>query len=160
MGDFTHFNEQGRARMVDVSDKPAARREAEAYGRVLVSQETFDLIRSGGMKKGDVLAVAQVAGVLGAKQTASLIPLCHPVALSGVDVAFHLDEAHLAVEIRATAKCTGGTGVEMEALTAVSTAALTVYDMCKAVQRDMVIDRICLLRKSGGKSGDFIREEC
>ena len=159
MEDFTHFNESGRARMVDVSGKAETARVAVACGRVLVSRETFELIRSGGMKKGDVLTTAQIGGVMGAKRTAELIPMCHNIPLSGVDIDFHMNEADLAVEITATAKCTGKTGVEMEALTAVSVAALTVYDMCKAVQRDMVIDGIRLLKKSGGKSGDFIREE-
>ena len=157
--DFTHFNDSGRARMVDVSEKNETARTAVAFGRVLVNRETFDLIRSGGIKKGDVLTTAQIGGIMGAKRTADIIPMCHNIALSGVDIDFTLNEAELAVEITATAKCTGQTGVEMEALTAVSTAALTVYDMCKAVQRDMVIDRICLLKKSGGKSGDFVREE-
>ena len=159
MEDFTHFNQSGRARMVDVSAKPETARSATAFGRVLVNAETFALIRSGGMKKGDVLACAQIGGIMGAKRTSEIIPMCHNVPLSGVDINFAMNEAELAVEITATAKCAGQTGVEMEALTAVSVAALTVYDMCKAVQRDIVIDRICLLRKSGGKSGDFIREE-
>lgn len=159
MEDFTHFNDSGRARMVDVSAKDETARTAVAFGRVLVNAQTFALIRSGGLKKGDVLTTAQIGGIMGAKRTADLIPMCHNITLSGVDIDFRLNEQDLAVEITATAKCAGQTGVEMEALTAVSVAALTVYDMCKAVQRDMVIDRICLLRKSGGKSGDFIREE-
>ena len=159
MEDFTHFNEHGRARMVDVSAKSETARTAVAFGRVLVNAETFELIRSGGLKKGDVLTTAQIGGIMGAKRTSEIIPMCHNVPLSGVDIEFQMNESELAVEITATAKCTGQTGVEMEALTAVSVAALTVYDMCKAVQRDIVIDRICLLRKSGGKSGDFIREE-
>ena len=159
MEDFTHFNENGRARMVDVSEKAETARSATAFGRVLVNAETFALIRSGGLKKGDVLACAQIGGIMGAKRTSEIIPMCHNVPLSGVDIDFTMNEADLAVEITATAKCSGQTGVEMEALTAVSVAALTVYDMCKAVQRDIVIDRICLLRKSGGKSGEFIREE-
>ena len=158
MEDFTHFNESGRARMVDVSDKAATARCAVAFGRVLVNRNTFDLIRSGGLKKGDVLTTAQIGGIMGAKRTSEIIPMCHNVPLSGVDIDFQMNEAALAVEITATAKFAGQTGVEMEALTAVSVAALTVYDMCKAVQRDIVIDRICLLRKSGGKSGEFVRE--
>ena len=157
--DFTHFDERGNARMVDVGSKSDTKRIAVAAGRVLVNRETFDLIRSGGVKKGDVLTVAQVAGIMGAKRTPELIPMCHPVALTGVELALYLREETLSVEIEATASCTGPTGVEMEALTAVSAAALTVYDMCKAVQRDMVIDDIRLLRKSGGASGDFVREE-
>lgn len=158
MEDFTHFNEHGRARMVDVSEKAETARTAVARGRVLVNRDTFDLIRSGGLKKGDVLTTAQIGGIMGAKRTADIIPMCHNITLSGVDIDFNMNEADLAVEITATAKCAGQTGVEMEALTAVSVAALTVYDMCKAVQRDMVIDGICLLKKSGGKSGDFVRK--
>ena len=158
MEDFTHFNVNGRARMVDVSEKAETARTAVAFGRVLVNAETFALIRSGGLKKGDVLTTAQIGGIMGAKRTSEIIPMCHNVPLSGVDIDFNMNEADLTVEITATAKCSGQTGVEMEALTAVSVAALTVYDMCKAVQRDIVIDRICLLKKSGGKSGEFVRE--
>lgn len=157
--DFTHFNEEGRAKMVDVGEKPETVRTAVAAGRVLVSKETFELIRSGGMKKGDVLTVAQVAGVMGAKRTPDIIPMCHPVALTGIDLSLHLDEARCSVEITATTSCAGKTGVEMEALCAVSIAALTVYDMCKAVQKDMVITDIRLLEKHGGVHGDFYREE-
>lgn len=159
MADFSHFNESGRARMVDVSEKNETARTAIAAGRVLVNEETFRLIKTGGMKKGDVLATAQIAGIMGAKRTPDIIPMCHPIMISGVDIDFNLNEEDLAVEIRATAKCTGVTGVEMEALTAVSVAALTVYDMCKAVQKDMVISDIRLLKKTGGKSGEFVREE-
>ena len=155
--DFTHFNEQGRAKMVNVGEKAPTRRSASAAARVLVNRETFQLIRSGGMKKGDVLTVAQVAGVMGAKRTPDLIPMCHPILIDGVDLELHLDEARCSVEICATVSCDGRTGVEMEALTAASTAALTVYDMCKAVQKDMVITDIRLLRKSGGVHGDFER---
>ena len=157
--EFTHFDDHGNARMVNVGEKAETRREAVAAGRVLVNQKTFDLIRSGGVKKGDVLTVAQVAGIMGAKRTPDLIPMCHPILLTGVDLELTLNEKDLAVEITATTRCNGVTGVEMEALTAVSAAALTVYDMCKAVQRDMVIDNIRLLRKSGGQSGDFLRKE-
>lgn len=159
MDDFTHFNEQGRAKMVDVGEKPVTHRSATAGARVLVSRETFDLIRTGGMKKGDVLTVAQVAGVMGAKRTPDLIPMCHPVAVNGIDLNLSLDEETPAVEIRATVKCDGKTGVEMEALTAAATAALTVYDMCKAVQKDIVITDLRLLEKSGGVHGDYHREE-
>lgn len=159
MADFSHFNESGRARMVDVSEKNETARTAIAAGRVLVNEETFRLIKTGGMKKGDVLATAQIAGIMGAKRTPDIIPMCHPIMISGVDIDFNLNEEDLAVEIKATAKCTGVTGVEMEALTAVSVAALTVYDMCKAVQKDMVISDIRLLKKTGGKSGEFVREE-
>ena len=156
--DFTHFNDQGRARMVDVGEKAPSRRTAVAAGRVLVSRQTFDLIRTGGVKKGDVLTVAQVAGIMAAKHTPDWIPMCHPVPLSGVDLRLWLDEARLSVEIRAEARCDGKTGVEMEALTAVSCAALTVYDMCKAVQRDMIIEEVRLLYKSGGVHGDYAAE--
>ena len=157
--DFTHFNEEGRAKMVDVGEKPESRRTAVAAARVLVSPETFALIKSGGMKKGDVLTVAQVAGVMGAKRTPDLIPMCHPVIVDGIDLSLRLNEEAYSVEIEATVSCDGRTGVEMEALTAVSTAALTVYDMCKAVQKDMVISDIRLLRKTGGVHGDFERKE-
>lgn len=157
--DFTHFDDRGNARMVNVGDKSETKRTAVAAGRVLMNQKTFDLVRSGGVKKGDVLTVAQVAGIMGAKRTPDLIPMCHPILLSGVDLELSLNEEMRSVDILATTTCTGNTGVEMEALTAVSAAALTVYDMCKAVQRDMVIDDIRLLKKSGGQSGDFTREE-
>ena len=157
--DFTHFDDRGNARMVDVGGKADTKRVAVAAGRVLVDRKTFDLIRTGGMKKGDVLTVAQVAGIMAAKRTPDLIPMCHPIPLSGVDLTLSLNEEMLSVEIEASVSCTGPTGVEMEALTAVSVAALTVYDMCKAVQRDMVIDDIRLLKKSGGQSGDFVRRD-
>ena len=159
MPDFTHFNDQSRAKMVDVGEKPVSNRTVIAAGRVLVNEETFALIRSGGMKKGDVLSVAQIAGVMGAKRTPELIPMCHPVQISGVDLRLTLDETRCYVEITASVRCDGRTGVEMEALTAVSAAALTVYDMCKAVQRDMVITDVRLLSKSGGVHGTFQREE-
>lgn len=155
--DFTHFNDQGRSRMVDVGEKNPTQRRAVAAGRVLVNEATFRLIQSGGVKKGDVLTVAQVAGIMGAKRTPDLIPMCHPVLIDGVDLELSLDEERLSVEIVARVGCDGRTGVEMEALTAVSVAALTVYDMCKAVQRDMVISDIRLLSKSGGVHGDFVR---
>lgn len=159
MRDFTHFNEQGRAKMVDVGEKPIHKRVAVAAGRVLVNENTFSLIRSGGMKKGDVLTVAQIAGVMGAKRTPDLIPMCHPILMDGIDLQLTLNEDRSSVEIRATVSCDGRTGVEMEALTAVSAAALTVYDMCKAVQKDMVITDIRLLSKTGGVHGDYFREE-
>ncbi|MBR2697414.1 MAG: cyclic pyranopterin monophosphate synthase MoaC [Clostridia bacterium] len=157
--DFTHFNDEGRARMVDVGAKNMTARTAVAAGRVLLNRATFDLIRSGDVKKGDVLTVAQVAGIMGAKRTPDLIPMCHPIPLDGVDLSLTLDEARLSVEITATVRTGGRTGVEMEALTAVSVAALTVYDMCKAVQRDMVISDIRLMKKTGGVHGDFERED-
>lgn len=159
MQEFTHFNEQGRAKMVDVGEKSVSRRTAIAEGRVLVNEDTFALIQSGGINKGDVLTVAQIAGVMGAKRTPELIPMCHPVLIDGIDLKLTLDAAHCAVEIRACVSCDGRTGVEMEALTAVSAAALCVYDMCKAVQRDIVITDIRLVRKTGGVHGDYSREE-
>lgn len=159
MSDFTHFNDQDRAKMVNVGEKPITQRVAVAAGRVLVNEHTFSLIRSGGMKKGDVLTVAQIAGVMGAKRTPDLIPMCHIVQVEGIDLELHLDEERHSVEITASVCCDGRTGVEMEALTAVSTAALTVYDMCKAVQKDMTITDIRLLSKTGGVHGDYKREE-
>ena len=156
--DFTHFDAGGNARMVEVGGKTPTLREAAAAGRVLLNRRTFDLIRTGGVAKGDVLTVARVAGLMGAKRTPELIPLCHPLSMTGAELTLVLNEEMLSVEIEATVRCEGRTGVEMEALTAVSVAALTVYDMCKAVQRDMIIDDIRLLRKSGGQSGEFVRE--
>ena len=158
MSDFTHFNEQGRAKMVDVGEKPVTTRTAVAAARVLVNEHTFELIKTGGMKKGDVLTVAQVAGVMGAKRTPDLIPMCHPILIDGINLELYLDEERKSVEIQAAVSCDGRTGVEMEALTAVSTAALTVYDMCKAVQKDMVITDIRLVSKTGGVHGDYKRE--
>ena len=154
--ELTHFNEQGRAHMVDVGGKPVTRREAQAGGEILVSPEVLQKIRDGSMKKGDVLAVAQVAGIMAAKRSWELIPMCHPLPLTRVDLSFRLGTDR--VEILSTVACSGVTGVEMGALTAVSVAALTIYDMCKAVQKDMKIQNIRLLRKSGGKSGDYIVE--
>jgi cyclic pyranopterin phosphate synthase len=159
VAELTHLDESGRARMVDVSPKAGTARSATARGRVVMRPETLALVRGGGLAKGDVLAVAQVAGVMGAKRTPDLIPLCHPLAISGVDLAFHFDESASAVEISATARVVGKTGVEMEALTAVSVAALTIYDMCKAADKEMVIDRIRLVHKVGGKSGEYRRAE-
>ena len=158
MSDFTHFNEQGRAKMVDVGEKPVTVRTAAAKASVLVNEQTFALIRSGGMKKGDVLTVAQIAGVMGAKRTPDLIPMCHPILIDGIDLKLTLNEERLAVDILAEVRCGGRTGVEMEALTAASVAALTVYDMCKAVQKDMVITEVCLVEKTGGVHGDYRRE--
>ena len=159
MSDFTHFNEQGRAKMVDVGEKPISQRVAVAGARVLVNENTFALIKSGGMKKGDVLTVAQIAGVMGAKRTPDIIPMCHPILMDGINLELSLDEKRLSVEIKAEVRCDGRTGVEMEALSAVSIAALTVYDMCKAVQKDMVISDIRLISKTGGVHGDYYREE-
>ena len=159
MPEFSHFNDQGRARMVDVTEKAPTFRRAAAAGEVQVSKETLTAIREGKLKKGDVLAVAQVAGIQAAKHCWELIPMCHPVPLTGVDIRFSLAEAPCRVEILAEVSCAGPTGVEMEALTAVSAAALTIYDMCKALQKDMRIEHIRLLAKSGGRSGDFRAEE-
>ena len=156
--DFTHFNEDGKAKMVDVGEKDLSVRKAVAAANVLVNADTFSLIKTGGMKKGDVLTVAQIAGIMGAKKTPDLIPMCHPILIDGINLSLTLNEEKCAVEIEATVSCTGRTGVEMEALTAVSTAALTVYDMCKAVQKDIVISNICLLEKTGGVHGDYHRE--
>ena len=154
--DFTHFNPQGRGRMVDVSEKSVTFRQATAQGKIRMRKETMDKIKAGAMAKGDVLGVAQVAGVQGAKQTPSLIPMCHPLLISGVDLSFSCeDETTLVIE--STVKINGQTGVEMEALTSVSIAALTVYDMCKAVDREMEILQIRLMEKKGGKSGHYLR---
>ena len=156
---LTHFNNQGRARMVDVTEKAPTHRRAVAAGEILVSPGTMAQIRAGTLKKGDVLAVAQVAGIQAAKHCWELIPMCHPLPLTGIDITFRLCDAPCRVEIQAAVACTGVTGVEMEALTAVSVAALTIYDMCKAVQKDMKITNLRLLEKTGGKSGDYRAEE-
>ncbi len=156
---LTHFNDEGRARMVDVSAKEKTLRIARAACRVLLNETTFALVEAGKMKKGDVLAVAQVAGIMAAKRTSDIIPMCHPIALTGVDLSFTLDREQSTIEIFATTRCTGETGVEMEAMTAASVAALTIYDMCKAAQRDIVIESVRLLEKSGGKSGHYQRKE-
>ena len=155
MSDFTHFDVDGKARMVDVSEKAESERIAVAKGRVSMAPATLALIESGGVKKGDVLSIARLAGIMGAKRTPELIPLCHPLQLTSVNVDLSLDPPNNAVEITARCKLKGRTGVEMEALTAVSVAALTVYDMCKAVDRAMRIEEIRLVQKSGGKSGHF-----
>ena len=162
MGNLTHFNEAGRARMVDVTDKRPTEREAVAQGKVFVLPETLEKIHQGRIAKGDVLAVAQVAGVMGAKRTPDLIPMCHPLLLTSVNVDFKEDsqpniDGRCSITIEATVKTTGNTGVEMEAMTAVSVAALTIYDMCKAVDKGMKFGEICLLAKSGGKSGIYRR---
>ncbi|MEW5746902.1 MAG: cyclic pyranopterin monophosphate synthase MoaC [Nitrospirota bacterium] len=154
---LTHFDDEGKARMVDVSEKPSTQREAVAAGSISMKPETLRLIRDRQISKGDVLGVARVAGIMAAKRTADLIPMCHPLAISSVTVDFSIDEAASRIDIRSTVKITGQTGVEMEALTAASIAALTIYDMCKAVDREMVISGIMLLEKRGGKSGEFKR---
>lgn len=155
MSGLTHFDAAGNAVMVDVGGKDKTQRLAVARGRVTMAPETLRMIEARGFRKGDVLAVAQLAGIMGAKKTSELIPLCHPLALTSVKVELRPDGATNSVEIEATAKVAGQTGVEMEALTAVSVAALTVYDMCKAVDRGMRIGEIRLVRKEGGKSGSF-----
>ena len=162
MTEFTHFNESGRARMVDVSAKNSTERAATAQARVFLQPETLEKIQRGKIAKGDVLSVAQVAGVMGAKKTPDLIPMCHPILLTSVDISFKDEpqpdrEGRCSITIMATAKTTGSTGVEMEAITAASVAALTIYDMCKAVDRGMSFSDICLLAKSGGKSGTYRR---
>ena len=156
---LTHVDRSGKAQMVDVGDKPDTQREAVARGRVLMRPQTLALIRDNAFDKGDVLGVARIAGIMGAKNTSQLIPLCHPLPLNKVAVEFDLDDDASAVNITATARTTGKTGVEMEALTAVSVAALTIYDMCKAVDRGMRIEAVRLARKTGGKSGDIFLED-
>jgi cyclic pyranopterin phosphate synthase len=157
MSRLSHFDRQGKARMVDVSAKAETRREAIAAGSVSMEKETFDMIRKGTAEKGDVLGVARVAGIMAAKKTPDLIPMCHPLNISSVTIEFELDEGRHRIGIEAKVKNTGSTGVEMEALTAVAAAALTIYDMCKAVDRRMVISDILLREKRGGKSGTFRR---
>jgi cyclic pyranopterin phosphate synthase len=163
MAEFTHFNESGRARMVDISSKDTTERAATAQARIRLLPETLEKIQRGKIAKGDVLSVAQVAGVMGAKKTPDLIPMCHPILLTSVDISFNEDsqpdqEGQCSITIMATAKTTGPTGVEMEAMTAASVAALTIYDMCKSVDRGMSFGDVCLLSKSGGKSGTYTRE--
>ena len=158
--ELTHFDESGKARMVDVTVKAETARTAVAEGRIVMKAETLALVQQGAMGKGDVLGVAQVAGIMGAKKTWELIPMCHPLLLTGVKLDLLIAEATNSIDIIATVKTTGKTGVEMEALTAVSVAALTVYDMCKAVDKDMTIEYIRLTAKSGGKSGNYVRKGC
>jgi cyclic pyranopterin phosphate synthase len=155
MNDFTHFDERGRAHMVDVADKPDTHRVAVATGRIVMQNETLQMILAGNAKKGDVLGVARIAAIQASKRTAELIPLCHPLALTRVAVEFSADEAEFAIVCRVTAETVGKTGVEMEALTALNVGLLTIYDMCKAVDRGMRMDNIRLLEKRGGKSGHW-----
>ena len=157
MDDFTHLDEHGRVKMVEVGEKDSTRRLAVAKGEVLMRKETLERIMAGTITKGEVFGIAKIAGIMAAKKTADLIPLCHPLNITGVDLRFTPDLVNNKVEIEASANCTGQTGVEMEALTAVSVAALTVYDMCKAVDREMIIGAVRLIYKSGGKSGVFNR---
>jgi cyclic pyranopterin phosphate synthase len=158
MTELTHLDAEGQAHMVDVSAKAETEREAVAAGRVLMQPDTLRLLRAGDLPKGDVLGTARVAGIMAAKRTAELIPLCHQLQLTKVAVEFELNDADSAVEITATVRCKGQTGVEMEALTAVSVAALAIYDMAKAVERGMVISDVRLLEKRGGKTGEWIRD--
>ena len=158
MSKLTHFNPAGEAHMVDVGDKPARARLAVAAGRIRMQPETLGLIRDGGHRKGDVLGVARVAGIMATKRTAELVPMCHPLALTHVAVEFELADADSAIDCTVTTETRGQTGVEMEALTGVQVALLTIYDMCKAVDRGMVIEAVRLLEKSGGKSGHWRRD--
>ncbi|MCK8061128.1 MULTISPECIES: cyclic pyranopterin monophosphate synthase MoaC [unclassified Fusibacter] len=156
---LTHINEAGYAKMVSVDEKTDSLRTAIATGEIVVSEETFRRVKNGGVKKGDVITVAQIAGIMGAKRTSDIIPMCHPLNLTGADLSFDLIEAENTIRITATVKVMGKTGVEMEALTAVSVAALTIYDMCKAIDKDMVIQNIYLKEKIGGKSGHYIKNK-
>ena len=160
MSDFTHFNQEGRAKMVDISEKSVTVRTAIAHSSITVNKEIYEKITENKMKKGDVLAVAQVAGVMACKKTWEIIPMCHPIPLTGVDISFSwsLEREEYTLLIAATVKTKGNTGVEMEALTAASVCALTIYDMCKAVDKGMVIGKTYLVEKTGGKKGDFKRE--
>ncbi len=157
MSKLSHFNQAGEAHMVDVGDKPISHRTAVADGRIRMQAQTLQLIQSGGHKKGDVLGIARIAGIMGAKKTSELVPLCHPLALTSIEIEFGYEEAPAAVYCKATVETHGQTGVEMEALTAVQVALLTIYDMCKAVDRGMVLQDIALLSKQGGKSGSWER---
>ncbi|ODN65472.1 MULTISPECIES: cyclic pyranopterin monophosphate synthase MoaC [Methylophaga] len=157
MAELTHFNQAGEAHMVDVGNKAVTQRKAVASGRIVMLPETLKLIEQGNHKKGDVLGIARIAGIMAAKRTSDLIPLCHPLALSKVTVEFEIDAANNAVNCQAEVATSGQTGVEMEALTAVQITLLTIYDMCKAVDRGMVITDVCLQEKAGGKSGHWQR---
>lgn len=157
--ELTHFDTEGNARMVDVSAKVETVRVADASGNIRMSQKAFDLVKSGSMAKGDVLGIARVAGIMAAKKVDSLIPLTHPLMITKIDISFVFHPEDVSIDIFATVGICGKTGVEMEALTAVSIAALTIYDMCKAVDKAMVISNICLLKKTGGKSGTYVRGE-
>lgn len=158
MSELTHFNQAGEAHMVDVGEKAVTKRIAIAEGEIRMLDSTFELIQQGGHKKGDVLGIARIAGIMAAKKTSELIPLCHPLALTKVTVDFQLLEAESVVQCRAQVNTSGQTGVEMEALTAVQVALLTIYDMCKAVDKGMIMTDIRLLEKAGGKSGHWVRE--
>ena len=155
--ELNHFDNEGNARMVDVSDKEVTLRRACARARVILNRNTFEMIKNGGSKKGDVLTVAQIAGIMGAKRTPDIVPMCHPIVTDGIGVKLTLNEEELCVDIESAVSCRGRTGVEMEAICACTVAAMTVYDMCKAVQRDIVITDIGLVSKSGGVHGDYKR---
>ena len=159
MASFTHIDEKGRVRMVDVTKKPATVREATAQGIVSMQPETFEKIRNQSVKKGNVLETARIAGIMGAKKTADLIPMCHPINLTHIQIDFYPDASSHSIRIEASVRIKDQTGVEMEALTAVSIAALTIYDMCKSYDREMTVSHICLLHKSGGKSGTYHKGE-
>lgn len=158
MDKFSHLDDKGKAKMVDVSKKRPTDRLATAYGKVLLNRKTYDMVKNSEIEKGDVLTVAKVAGIMAAKNTANTIPMCHPINLTSIDIEFNMDDENCDIEIFATCKLNAKTGVEMEALHAVSVAALTIYDMCKAVQKDITITDIRLLRKTGGKSGAYTNE--
>ncbi|MBT8123203.1 MAG: cyclic pyranopterin monophosphate synthase MoaC [Gammaproteobacteria bacterium] len=158
MNKLTHFNKEGEAHMVNVGEKPVSHRIAVADGRIRMQAETLKLIQTGGHKKGDVLGIARIAGIMGAKKTSELVPLCHPLALTSVEVEFDIEQAPIAIYCKATVETHGQTGVEMEALAAVQVALLTIYDMCKAVDRGMILQDIALLSKTGGKSGTWTRK--
>jgi len=153
--EFTHFNDDGRAKMVSVDAKDDTKRSATAVGRIKLTPEIIKKMTNKELKKGDVLSVAQIAGIMGAKKTSDIIPMCHNIFLTGADLSFEIDEENCVIDIEATVKTIGKTGVEMEALSAVSIAALTIYDMCKAVDKGMIIEEVKLIHKSGGKSGDY-----
>jgi cyclic pyranopterin monophosphate synthase len=158
MSKLTHFNQAGEAHMVDIADKASSKRRAVAAGRIVMQAQTLELIQQGKHKKGDVLGVARIAGIMATKRTAELVPMCHPLALTHVSVEFKTDVGQCAIDCTVTAETTGKTGVEMEALNGVQVTLLTIYDMCKAVDRGMVISDVRLLQKSGGKSGDWQRD--
>lgn len=158
MDKFSHLDDKGKAKMVDVSKKRPTDRLATAYGKVLLNRKTYDMVKNSEIEKGDVLTVAKVAGIMAAKNTANTIPMCHPINLTSIDIEFNMDDENCDIEIFVTCKLNAKTGVEMEALHAVSVAALTIYDMCKAVQKDITITDIRLLRKTGGKSGAYTNE--
>ncbi|WP_297280655.1 cyclic pyranopterin monophosphate synthase MoaC [uncultured Anaerococcus sp.] len=158
MQQFSHIDDNGKAKMVDVSNKDNTDRLALAFGKVLLNEKTYSMVKNSEIEKGDVLTVAKIAGIMAAKNTSNTIPMCHPINLTSVDIEFELDDACYCIDIYARCKLNAKTGVEMEALHAVSVSALTIYDMCKAVQKDIVITDIKLLRKSGGKSGEYTNE--